>query len=43
MKQTLTVSQETFISMLPNLIASGVLFKAIEKDGEIFIEFTGGY
>jgi hypothetical protein len=43
MKQTLTVSQETFISMLPGLIASGVLFKATEKGGEIIVVFTGGY
>ena len=40
---TLTLSKESFFSMLPNLIASGVLFKAIEKDDKILIEFTGSY
>jgi hypothetical protein len=40
---TLTLSKESFLSILPNLISSGVLFKAIEKDNQILIEFTGGY
>lgn len=40
---TLTLSKESFIELLPKLIASGVLFKAVEKDDEIYIEFTGGY
>lgn len=43
MKQSLTVSVKTFTDMLPNLIASGVTFKAVEKEGEILIDFTGGY
>ncbi len=39
----LTISIETFFTMLPKLIASGVLFNAEEKNNEIVIEFTGGY
>lgn len=41
--RTLTLSKESFIELLPKLIASGVLFKSLEKEGEIYIEFTGGY
>lgn len=42
--QQLTISQETFISMLPKLVASGVTFESTEtKDGDIHIKFTGGY
>ncbi len=40
---TLTISKETFLDMLPNLIASGVIFNATEKGGEIVIKFTGSY
>ena len=43
MKSTLTILIETFTTMLPKLIASGVLFEATEQDGEIFIKFTGSY
>ena len=39
----LFVSQETFIEMLPKLVASGCTFDAEEKNGGIAIEFTGGY
>jgi len=40
----LIVSQETFTSMLSELIKSGVTFNATElTGGEIEIEFTGGY
>lgn len=40
----LTVSQETFLEMISGLIASGVTFEAIDlKNGDIKIEFTGGY
>jgi len=40
---TLSISIETFFKMLPNLIASGVLFEANEKDNKIEIIFSGGY
>jgi len=41
--RTLTVSNETFTSMLSDLIASGVTFEARElSNGDIKIEFTGG-
>lgn len=39
----LTVSLDTFTEMLSGLIQSGVTFEATEKDGDIIIEFTGGY
>lgn len=40
----LTVSPKTFVEMLNGLIASGVTFEAEEdKDGDIVIEFSGGY
>lgn len=42
--RTLTVSMDTFTSMLSGLIASGVTFEADEQsNGNIKIEFTGGY
>jgi hypothetical protein len=41
--RTLKISLDTFTTMLPNLIASGVTFESIEKEGEILITFTGGY
>ncbi len=41
--QTLTVSQETFLSMLNGLIKSGVTFKATEVEGNVVIKFNGGY
>ena len=44
MKRQLTVTQETFNSMLSGLIQSGVTFNARElSNGNIEIEFTGGY
>lgn len=39
----LTISSETFIKMLSELIASGVTFEAVEKNDLIEITFTGGY
>lgn len=42
--RTLTVSLETFNSMLNGLISSGVTFEAEEQyNGHIKIEFSGGY
>jgi len=42
--QKLTVSQETFNTMISGLIQSGVTFEAKEtKSGEILITFLGGY
>jgi len=41
--KTLTVSVETFMTMLSGLIKSGVTFEAKEIDDKIFISFTGGY
>jgi hypothetical protein len=41
--KTLIISQETFVSMLSGLIASGVSFESTECDGMIKIVFTGGY
>lgn len=44
MKQKLLVSPSTFTDMISGLVASGVTFEANEtKDGQIEIEFTGGY
>lgn len=43
MKQVLYVSPETFVKMISGLVASGVTFVATEKEGQIEIEFTGGY
>lgn len=43
-ERVLTVSPETFTSMLNGLVASGVAFTAIEyNNGLIKITFTGGY
>jgi hypothetical protein len=39
----LTLSIETFGILLPDLIKSGVTFVAHEVNGNIVIEFTGGY
>jgi hypothetical protein len=39
----LTVSIETFGIVLPDLIKSGVTFEATEVNGNIVIEFTGGF
>jgi len=41
----LTVSVETFTTMLSGLIASGVTFEAHQEGNKdvIIIEFTGGY
>jgi len=41
--KSLFVSQETFTEMLTGLIVSGVTFEAVEKNGGILIEFTGGH
>lgn len=41
--KTIFLSQETFNEMLTGFIKSGVTFEAKEKDGGIFITFTGGY
>ncbi len=41
--KTLTVTPETFGTMLLSIIESGVTFEAIEKDGKIIVEFTGGF
>lgn len=44
MNQNLIISKETFTAMLVGFIQSGVTFKAFEdKDGDIHIEFTGGF
>lgn len=40
--RTLDVTIEIFNEMLSGLIASGVTFEAKEKEGRIFITFTGG-
>ena len=39
----LTVSIETFTTMLSGLVQSGVTFEAEEKNNSIVITFTGGY
>jgi hypothetical protein len=39
----LTVSIATFGIILPDLIKSGVTFEAREANGDIIIEFTGGF
>jgi len=39
----LFLSHESFVEILPKLVASGCAFYAEEKDGGISIEFTGGY
>jgi hypothetical protein len=41
--RTLRISIDTFTKILPKLIASGVTFDTIEKEGEFFITFTGGH
>jgi hypothetical protein len=41
--KTLQVTQEVFLSMLPELIQSGVNFEAIQHGAGILITFTGGY
>ena len=41
--RTLFVSTETFTDMLTDLIITGVTFESVEKNGGIFITFTGGY
>lgn len=41
--RTLFVSQETFTEMLPKIIAGGVGFESVEKDGGILITFNGAY
>lgn len=43
MKNTLKVSQETFVDMLSGFIKSGVTFESEEVEGWIVITFTGGY
>jgi hypothetical protein len=43
MNNTLSVTTETFTSMISGLIASGVTFTAKEINGNIIITFTGGY
>jgi len=43
MKQVLYVSAEVFTKMISGLVASGVTFEATEKDGQVTVEFTGGY
>ena len=43
MNNTLTVSPETFSTMLLGLIKSGVTFEANEVGGNIVVKFTGGY
>jgi len=40
---TLTVTPETFTSMLLDLIKSGVIFQANETPKGIVVTFTGGY
>jgi len=40
--KTLDVTIEIFTEMLSGLIASGVTFEAKEREGRIFITFTGG-
>jgi hypothetical protein len=39
----LTVSIETFGILIQDLIKSGVTFVATEVNGNIVIEFTGGF
>ncbi len=41
--QKLTVSAETFGTMIFDLIKSGVTFEATERNGLIEINFLGGY
>jgi hypothetical protein len=43
MQNKLTLSSKEFFANLSNLIASGVTFEAVEKDGFITITFLGGY
>jgi hypothetical protein len=43
MNNTLSVTTETFTSMISGLIASGVTFTAKEINGNIEIIFLGGY
>jgi len=43
MKQVLYVHPTVFTAMLSGLVASGVTFVAQEKNGQIEVEFTGGY
>ena len=39
----LTVTKETFLTMLSGLISSGVTFEANEVNNDIEVIFTGGY
>lgn len=39
----LFVSVVTFNEMLSGLIASGVTFEAVEREGMIIVTFDGGY
>lgn len=41
--RTLTVSPETFSTMLSSIVQSGVTFEAVERDNKIIVTFTGGY
>lgn len=41
--KSLTVTVETFTTMLVGLIQSGVTFEAIETPNGIEIKFLGGY
>jgi hypothetical protein len=41
--KTITVSLDTFTEIILGLIQSGVTFEAIEVNGQIEIEFTGGF
>lgn len=41
--QTLRLSTEEFMIMLPQLVKSGITFNADASNGVITIIFTGGY
>jgi len=41
--KTLTITPETFGTMILDLIKSGVTFEAEEREGKIIITFTGGF
>lgn len=41
MKNTLKVTPETFVEMLPNLLSKGLNFDSIELEGWIVVTFKG--
>ena len=42
-QQTLTISKENAPAMIAEFIKLGLTFEAVERDGDILINFTGGY